>query len=161
MKSYEVFGDLSWLWCNSDLHSGWPIQSMAKYLIPPIEMGQYKILKKEGVPVAYCSWAFLSKEVEVNYLLNPACLEFSSWNSGDRLWFIDWVSPFSKAHTWELKGEMAKLFDLNLARALRVKKGKDTARVMEFKGMDRGWQEARSCFEEYKRDILSKIISVK
>lgn len=154
MNKFDALGQASWLWCNSILHSEWPVSGIAQYLIPPIERGQYEIITVEGLPVAYCTWAFFSKSAEAKYLLDPSSIDLSAWTSGDRLWFIDWVSPFSNAHTLALKNAMGRRFEGTLARALRVKPGRKVARVMEFKGATIEWPEARGLFEGYKRELL-------
>ena len=87
-----AFGKIGWLWSASDLHREWPVGLQAKTIMPAIETGQFKILEREGYPVAYCCWAFLDQKLEKDYLVNPVGLSPGDWQSGDRLWFVDWIS---------------------------------------------------------------------
>lgn len=130
----DLLGKLSWLWMNSPLHRDWTVASASRFILPPITLNQIHVLERDGLPVAYCSWAWLSEEAEVRYLLDPSAIEVSDWKSGDRLWFADWVAPFSAADSWALRSQMAARFPYEVARAIRVKSGKERARVMEFKG---------------------------
>lgn len=130
----DVLGKLSWLWMNSTLHRHWSVASASRFILPPITLDQIHILERDGLPVAYCSWAWLSDEAEVRYLLDPSAIEVSDWKSGDRLWFADWVAPFSASDSWALRSQMSTRFPYEVARAIRVKNGKENARVMEFKG---------------------------
>lgn len=127
-------GKLSWLWMNSPLHRDWDFDAAARFLLPPILLGQIQIIERDAMPVAYCSWAWLSEEAEIRYMIHPSEIRVEDWNGGDRLWFADWVAPFGAADSWQLRGVMAARFPNEVARAIRVKRGSKQARVMEFKG---------------------------
>lgn len=131
---FDQLGKLSWLWMNSPLHREWSVDMAARFLLPPIHLNQIEILERDGVPVAYCSWAWLSEAAEIRYMIDPSDLNERDWNSGDRLWFADWVAPFGAADSWHLRSVMAARFPQEVARAIRVKRGSKRARVMEFKG---------------------------
>lgn len=133
-QRFEQLGKLSWLWTNSSLHREWGVEVFARFLIPPITLGQIEILERNGMPVAYCSWAWLSEAAEIRYMLDPSDIRVEDWTGGDRLWFADWVAPFAAADSWHLRSIMAARFPNEVARAIRVKRGSKTARVMEFKG---------------------------
>lgn len=129
-----LLGKVTWLWMNSPLHADWPIHLAARFLLPAIESDQLLVLEREGLPVAYCSWAWLSLEAELAYLADPSNVLAHDWHSGDRLWFIDWVAPFGAADSLHLRRAMNRRFPAEVARAIRVKRDRNKARVMEFKG---------------------------
>ena len=158
-KKYLTFGKISWLWSNSDLHRHWTVNKKAAFVLPAIINGQYMIIEQDGYPVAYCSWAWLDRETEEKYIINPSVLDPDSWNCGDRLWFIDWMSPFSTRHTWALRNALAKKFPDDVARALRVKPDSKTSRVASFAGAALSRDEARLKKHLYFKDMAEGLAS--
>lgn len=100
---YPILGKMAWLWMNSPLHTSWSIEKLAEFTLPAIELRQYLLLERNEFPVAYCSWAFLNKESEIKYIFNATRIENNNWNCGNRLWFIDWVTPFSDKDSMVMK----------------------------------------------------------
>ncbi len=114
---FTALGKIAWLWMNSPLHRDWTIDLLSRFALPPVELGQYLLLERDGLPVAYCSWAHLSGEAELAYLLDAGNIPLADWNGGDHLWFVDWVAPFGKADSFELKNRLADKFPTSVARA--------------------------------------------
>lgn len=156
-EKYEVLGKLVWLWMNAPLHRDWPVDLLSRFVLPPLELGQYLLLERGGLPVAYCSWAHLSTQAEAAYMLNAADIPLANWNGGENLWFVDWIAPFSKADSWELKRQLSEKFPTSVARAIRVKKGGKTARVMEFRGPQTDRQAARNLLSRQFRDFIKAL----
>jgi cytolysin-activating lysine-acyltransferase len=156
---FEVLGKLTWLWMSSPLHREWPIELASNFLLPPIQLQQYLLLERDGLPVAYCSWAFLNKEAEMQYFIDPSHINLANWNQGENLWFVDWIAPYSKHDSFELRSILKKKFDSDIARAIRVKKNKTTARVMEFKGANVDPTDARNKLDESYKEFLSNFKS--
>jgi cytolysin-activating lysine-acyltransferase len=143
MNAFKELGQISWLWMNSKLHADWSTRLMTRNVIPPISLEQYKIiLNGEGLPLAYASWAFFSKEAEFRYIANPSQIQLEDWNSGDRMWFIDYISPFSIRHTLQLKSLLRDSFHDRFARALRVTPEGKTGKVLTYFGENApdGWR---------------------
>ena len=150
-----MLGKIAWIWMNSPLHVSWSVQLLSRFLLPPIQAKQYLLIERDGYPVAYCSWAFLSKAAEFKYMIDPSDISVEDWAGGDRLWFVDWVAPFSKNDSISMKNELIHQFPHSLARAIRVKKDKTTARVMEFKGRQLEPDQASTLLKGYYGDFLS------
>jgi cytolysin-activating lysine-acyltransferase len=131
-----------WLWSNSGLHKSWPVALQTRFVLPAVMHGQYFIMERDGVPCAYCSWAWMTLETEVKFVLNPNSLQPEDWTAGNRLWFIDWIAPFSAPDTRALRGRMAERFPREVARALRVKPGRTKARIATFAGSALNREEA-------------------
>ncbi len=136
-QPFEPLGKIAWLWMNSPLHRPWTVDLQRHFILPPVMLGQYELLEREGMPVAYASWAWVSHEVELAYIRNASRLPLDAWHSGQRLWFVDWVAPFGKQDSLTLRSRLARRFHDQVARAIRVKTDRKTARVMEFVGPDR------------------------
>jgi cytolysin-activating lysine-acyltransferase len=154
---FTVLGKLAWLWMNSPLHHGWEVDLLSNFALPPIELGQYLLLERDGLPVAYCSWAHLDSRAEAAYMLDASHIALADWNGGDHLWFVDWVAPFGKADSFELKNRLADRFPTSVARAIRVKQGSRTGRVMEFRGRDTDRLAVRQQLAGYYREFLETI----
>lgn len=152
---FEQLGKIAWLWMNSPLHVDWTLGLASRFLLPAIEARQIHLLEREGLPVAYCSWAWLSPEAELAYLIDPANVLAQDWRSGDRLWFIDWVAPFAAGDSWHLRRAMMARFPDEVARAIRVKRDKTRARVMEFKGPALASDVARERLDRYFDNVLT------
>lgn len=142
-ENFSDLGRIAWLWMNSNLHDAWSTRLMMQNVIPPITLGQYRIISDGAFPVAYASWAFFSPEAEQRYIVSPSQIDIKDWSSGDRMWFIDYISPFSPKHTLRLKSELRDLFSNRYARALRVRPDGVEGRVLTYSGEDApdGWRD--------------------
>ena len=154
LERFDQLGKLSWLWMSSPLHRDWPLHSAARFLLPAIQLQQFHVIERDDIPVAYCSWAWLSPEAEMIYMLNPSAIETNDWCSGDRLWFIDWIAPFAKTDSWTLRRAMMQRFPDEVARAIRVKREQRKARVMEFKGPQLDSEVSQSRLNDYYGGFL-------
>ena len=154
-ERFPVLGKIAWLWMNSPLHVSWTVDLLARFILPAIEANQYMLIERDGYPVAYCSWAFLTKNAEFNYLINPSDISVEDWVAGERLWFVDWVAPFAKKDSLTMKNQLIEKFPNSLARAIRVKRHKTNARVMEFRGRKLDPGQASSLHNQYYREFLS------
>lgn len=150
-----AYGKICWLWSNSNLHKDWPITLQTRFVIPPVFLKQYMILEHGGMPVAYCSWAMINQETESKYILSPSSIAPHDWNNGDRLWFIDWISPFSHRHTWTLKRAITKRFPKKIGRAIRVKKNDDTAHIATFTGIELARTQKQDLREKYFQETIT------
>lgn len=100
----ESFGSVVWLFMHGGRHNSQPLFALEHTLLPVIHLGQYiLVLDKRASngaprPVGYLGWANLSAEAEARYVQNPITgLTRDDWNSGDRMWFVDFVAPFGHA----------------------------------------------------------------
>ena len=64
-------------------------------IMPPLERNQVRFyISEEGVPNGMVTWAWLSKEVELEVHQTGRALSADEWLCGDRLFFNDWIAPF-------------------------------------------------------------------
>ena len=158
-KHFEACGKIFWLWSNSDLHKSWPVSLQTRFVLPAVLHGQYCIIEEDAIPKAYCSWAHISLDVEERFVVDPNSLEPTDWLSGDRLWFIDWISPFGTKYTWELQRKMARRFPDDVGRALRVKPNNPKARVATFTGSELTRDESHAKRNSYFKELIGRIRS--
>ncbi|MCL2525216.1 MAG: toxin-activating lysine-acyltransferase [Betaproteobacteria bacterium] len=91
----EIMGGAVWLWMHSAEHRDFPLHTLPVLLLPAIKNRQFIFASEAGKPVFYLSWANLSLEAEQRYLANnPLLMPEADWNSGERMWILDWVAPF-------------------------------------------------------------------
>ncbi len=64
-------------------------------VIPPIAARQFSLFRnKQDEPIAFVSWAKVSSEVESRLQSGILRLSPQDWNSGDKIYIIDIISPF-------------------------------------------------------------------
>lgn len=149
------FGNAMLLYAKSKLHCSWSIDMASRYVLPAILSGQYKVVKDaDGRPLAYVSWARFDLRREVLYLEDPHSITPEDWNCGDRLWFIDWVSPMDKRITDELYTYLThQVFPNAVARSLRIKPGEDKAKIKSYGGVNVSSIERRSILLRYYEEL--------
>lgn len=153
MDKFKTLGQALWLYACSPLHRVWPIESAVHYIIPPIELGQFSLLVgSDGLPRGWASWAWFNKDVEKRYILDPNSLQESDWKSGDRLWFIDFISPFGFKDTVRLRRLMGEIHGQNyLARSIRLRRdGK--AVVLEHSGGSASLDKSKELKERFFKE---------
>ncbi len=89
----RIYGDFLFLAFRSHWHARMNVANLRSAFEPPIELGQYRVFRFDGVPRGLLTWAWMNEEAERKYvsgdLLDPA-----DWQSGDRLWLIDIIAPY-------------------------------------------------------------------
>nr|WP_281282105.1 toxin-activating lysine-acyltransferase [Ruegeria sediminis] len=78
---------------RSPHHAGMSVANLRAAVEPPVELGQFRIFRFDGVPRAMFSWAYLNSNAEAR-LVNVEVLSFDDWKSGDRLWLVDLIAPY-------------------------------------------------------------------
>lgn len=130
----QALGSAVWLWMHSPAHREAPLHTLNTLLLPAIGTRQFLIASEHGRPVAYAAWCWFSAEAEQRYLKNPAVtLHPDDWRSGDRLWFVDWVTPFG--HSARLASLVRRhLFADSTFSALYHRGNERGLRVQRFQG---------------------------
>jgi cytolysin-activating lysine-acyltransferase len=133
----EAFGAVTWLWMQSPDHRTLPLQALQQLLLPAIQTGQYLLLHERSAtglrPVAYLSWAHLSAEAESRYLDHPLRgLQPADWCSGDRMWVIDWITPFG--HAYALRASILRLLPQVCFRFLYHRGNERGLRIKTYRG---------------------------
>nr|WP_314492051.1 toxin-activating lysine-acyltransferase [uncultured Pseudomonas sp.] len=91
----QALGSAVWLWMHSATHREMPLHTLNALLLPAVANRQFIVAHEHGRPVFYTAWCWFSAEAEQRYVQNPAVsLPAQDWNSGERLWMLDWVAPF-------------------------------------------------------------------
>lgn len=94
----EALGSAAWLWLHSAFHREAPLHA-GPLLVSAIKLRQFILAIEDGRPVFYLSWACFDEAAESRYLSrHPVFMPEADWQSGDRLWILDWVAPFGDSH---------------------------------------------------------------
>lgn len=129
----SVLGEVTWLMTQSDLHRKWPIEAVIQWILPALIYNQYRLYRKGDKPIGYVSWGRFSEEVETGYARSPSSLQPKDWQSGDRLWLLDWIAP--KGGTRFIANDLkCNIFPNEVARGLRWKKDSDTMNIFYLHG---------------------------
>lgn len=145
----EVLGSAVWLWMHSASHRDLPLHTLNALLLPALKQRQFIFASEAGRPVFYLSWANLSAEAEQRYLQHhPVQMPEQDWNSGDRMWILDWVAPFG--HTRAMTRVLQqKLFARRWMRTLYHRGDQRGLKIKTFQGNAVLPEEARLWFEAH------------
>jgi len=78
---------------QSAVHKNRHPTQLARTIVPPMVLGQFRLVTTDAVPVAYISWAFLTDEAANGFKTRTRLLQPTDWNAGDNLWFVDLIAP--------------------------------------------------------------------
>jgi hemolysin-activating ACP:hemolysin acyltransferase len=95
-NAVSQFGMALRLLMDSPFHRKWRVGSVLERIIPPIALGQVRIVVKDDQPVGFLTWALFTESAENAYLKKHRKIKLEEWNAGDRLWFTDFVAPYGK-----------------------------------------------------------------
>ncbi|MGK9173056.1 toxin-activating lysine-acyltransferase [Yokenella regensburgei] len=130
----EVLGASVWLWMHSPMHRDAPLHALPTLLLPIIKRRQYVLVARDAEPVFFLSWAWLDEEAESRFLTRPSIeMREADWQSGDRLWFCDWIAPFGDTVAMH-KLMRNDFFSGHCARALYHRGAERGKRVVMFHG---------------------------
>ena len=135
ISNLQLFGELSWLMAKSELHRNFPLWKLEQWLLPPIALQQFRLYRREKRPIAFLSFAYLSAEIEARYVEAPQSLQPSQWQSGDRLWVLDFVAPFGDM-AFIVHDLRCHFFSKAVGHALRPALNSHGRRVVGFRGRD-------------------------
>lgn len=156
-EKFRALGKIASLWSQSSFHQKRNIQFMSDFIVPPVELDQYLLIEKKGLPVAYCSWAYLDEKEELEYIKSSFRLALESWNKGDRLWLIDWIAPFGKKHSFEMKSQLNNKFKNTFARAIRIKNNSNVIRIKNFISASANTEVTNKKIQEYNKQLAEKL----
>lgn len=139
----EVLGASVWLWMHSPMHRDAPLHALPTLLLPIIKRRQYVLISHDARPIFFLSWAWLDEEAEARFLTRPSVeMREEDWQSGDRMWFCDWIAPFGD--TAAMNALMrSDFFADHCARALYHRGAERGKRVVMFHGNRIGRDAAR------------------
>ena len=133
-KKFKLIGEIASLMISSDLHINYRLKDIRDIFMPAVDTNQFRIYhNKEGFPVGFICWAFLSHEIDTLYGEGKHKLKPTDWNSGKNFWIIELIAPFG--HGKQIISELRyKIFPSRVGKALMFSKDKTSLRVVKIRG---------------------------
>ena len=98
-KKIDLLSAIS-LMSTSKIHKDLKLSDIDRLIAAPIALGQYRLWFIDGWPVCYSSWGYLSPEARDRHLARAGLVRAADWNSGDELWFMDFIAPFGNVQKY-------------------------------------------------------------
>lgn len=156
----EIFGSIVWLAMKAKNKNQLPLEDLSQWLMPALRHQQFILASESGngttSPVAYMSWANFTTFVESRYVDNPDDgFTHQEWASGDRMWVIDWMTPFghSRAFSRVVRSVLASC----CFKSLHHRGGERGLRVQLFRGDQVSQEQAKLWWKE--RPILARQVA--
>ncbi|MEK9967765.1 MAG: toxin-activating lysine-acyltransferase [Ferrovibrio sp.] len=111
-------GEVIWLMMYSAGHKHFFVTDLEWLAVPPVALRQFRLWRRNNLPVAYASWAYLNETAEARLMQGVRKLAPNDWKSGDRLWLVDLVVPFGGTEE-VLKELREQVFKDKKAKTLR------------------------------------------
>lgn len=94
LKKLPILGPAMWLYARDEVKKYTFIAEQDWLLMPPIILDQCKLYTRNEIPWAFCTWAFVSDEVDARLRTASPRIAPHEWKSGTKPWIIDVVAPF-------------------------------------------------------------------
>lgn len=89
-----LLGAAVWLMLSSGAHKHLFVTDFEWLVVPPILAKQFRLFRRNNVPVGFISWALLDDEVEARIINGSVKLAPNEWTIGKKFWIIDVIAPF-------------------------------------------------------------------
>ena len=89
-----LLGAAVWLMLSSSAHKHLFVTDFEWLVVPPILAKQFRLFRRNNVPVGFISWALLDDEVEARIINGSVKLAPNEWTIGKKFWIIDVIAPF-------------------------------------------------------------------
>ncbi|MDJ0581028.1 toxin-activating lysine-acyltransferase [Crocosphaera sp.] len=96
-EQLQMIGSITYLMMSSSLHRKYEIIDISERFIPSLIHNQFRYCEIEGQPLGFVNWAWLSDEVEEKFQTGNYVLKLDEWQSGNNLWFPEFIAPFGHA----------------------------------------------------------------
>jgi len=88
-----VLGQIALLLLRSPEHRTLFLQDLEWRILPPLRLGQARLIVRDDRPFAFVSWAFLNAENAARMAAGNARLRPADWKSGEEPWLVDLIAP--------------------------------------------------------------------
>ncbi|HEY0028115.1 MAG TPA: toxin-activating lysine-acyltransferase [Allosphingosinicella sp.] len=115
----HILGEITWLFTQSPLHRALAIGDLEWLVMPALILRQFYIFRDGDRPVGLALWARCGPEAVAKLergMLEPEDrLSLEEWSSGDSIWLVDLIAPFSDGANRHREVMMADLISGPLA----------------------------------------------
>ncbi len=92
-----LLGPVTWLMMQQGPGRHAFVADLEWRIMPPLVLDQAKLYLRDGMPLAFVTWALLSEPVVARYRQAPHHLAPADWRSGEQPWIVDLFAPFGGA----------------------------------------------------------------
>lgn len=92
-----LLGPVAWLMMRHPNTRHLSMGDLEWRVMPALVLDQAKLFMREGMPLAFVSWARLSDNAARRFRTPPHRLAQSDWQSGSQVWLVDVFTPFGGA----------------------------------------------------------------
>jgi cytolysin-activating lysine-acyltransferase len=105
----SILGAAVWLMLSSPGHKHLFVTDFEWLLVPAILAKQFRLYRRDGVPIGFVSWARLTDEVDARIINGSVKLAPKEWTEGEQIWLIDVIAPFGGVE--DIMGDLKKVFE--------------------------------------------------
>lgn len=132
-KKFKLIGEIASLMISSDLHINYRLKDIRDIFMPAVDINQFRIYhNKEGYPVGFICWAFLSDDIDKLYGEGKYKLKPTDWNSGKNGWIVENIAPFG--HGKQIMNDIRRIFAGQTGKALFFNKDRTKLEVKKIRG---------------------------
>jgi len=142
---FGVLGELAALMAQCELYKHTSLDDFSQLVLPALVSGQMRVWRRDGLPVAFATWAYLDEAHETDVLHNDARLAVDAWTCGDRPVVMDVVAPFGDG--FAIARDLTRtVFDGIAFKAARRDADGSLRKVVQYPGRnaDGEWTRARA-----------------
>jgi cytolysin-activating lysine-acyltransferase len=92
-----LLGPVAWLMMRHPNTRHLSMVDLECRVMPALVLEQAKLFMREGMPLAFVSWARLSEGAALRFRTAPHRLAQADWKSGAEVWLVDVFTPFGGA----------------------------------------------------------------
>lgn len=143
--TFGPLGEMTALMAQSGLHKHRSVEDSLALVLPAIALGQFRVWRRAGLPVAFATWAFLDTSRETAVLHENAALTIADWATGPRPVVMDVVAPYGDG--FAIGRDLARtVFPETAFTCVRRQADGAVRKVVHFPGRDADghWTRARA-----------------
>lgn len=106
LAKLPILGPALWLYARDPQRRYMFLGDTDALVLPAVILDQCRLYTKNGIPLAFFTWALVSDAVDARLASGMAKIAPHEWKSGPHLWLIDQVAPFG--HLDEMLTELRK-----------------------------------------------------
>jgi cytolysin-activating lysine-acyltransferase len=97
ISQLPLLGPVAWLMMRHPNTRHISLSDLEWRVMPALVLEQAKLFMREGMPLAFVSWARLSDDAALRFRTPAHRLAQADWQSGGQVWLVDVFTPFGGA----------------------------------------------------------------
>ncbi|QFT32586.1 Hemolysin-activating lysine-acyltransferase HlyC [Labrenzia sp. THAF82] len=141
--TFVMLGEATALMAESALHKDRTIAEVGGLILPPLMLGQVRIWRRGGLPVALATWAWLDEKTERAVLHENHVPDPEEWNNGSNPVVIDFIAPFGDGFATARDLKRTVFPERALRSVRRDAKGR-VLRIVQHPGLDQNGRSVKA-----------------